>query len=381
MPLITSTDSLKKRCQELKNEPYITVDTEFLRDKHYYPKLCLIQIAAPNTKEFAIDTLAENIDLEPVFEIFQNPNIIKVFHSAKQDIEIILNHSSQVPFPLFDTQVAAMVCGFGDSVSYAKLARELANARIDKSSRFTDWARRPLSEKQINYALSDVTHLKAIYATLKEKIDNANRKHWLSEEMDILTNPKTYEVNREKLWKKFSRKAHSKEFLGILRAVTSWREDVAIELNRPRNHILKDHIIIEIAGTQPTTIKKLHEIRGLPRFKKQKEQELLELIITTLNLPEDQLPEIETTTIHAEKETPLVDLLKVLLRTKAKEYHVAEKLIAHTKDLVKLATEDNPKIYALSGWRYEIFGEDALKLKQGKLALAAHNDRVSLIKL
>jgi ribonuclease D len=377
MKLITDSLELKNLCEELSLEKYITVDTEFLREKTYYPKLCLIQIASENT-EFAVDPLADKMDLSPLFEIFANENIIKVFHSARQDIEIILKLSGFVPKPLFDTQVAAMVCGFGASASYATLAAELANANIDKSSRFTDWSRRPLSDKQLSYAISDVTHLRVIYKKLEQSLKETCRSGWLEEEMANLTNPDIYNIDPETIWQRLKPKGTSRRFLGILRELAKWREIKAQQLDRPRGHIINDSSLLEIAAVAPIDVVHLNNIRGLGNLKKSHELEIIEIIAKANLIPENELPFLKKIKKSEKPNESLMELLRVLLKARCEEFQVAEKLVATTEDLSNLAVSDEPEGVISKGWRFDVFGKYAYALKKGDISLSVKNGKIQI---
>jgi ribonuclease D len=378
MTLITNSEELKTLCEGLENERYITVDTEFLRDKTYYPKLCLIQVASEKT-EFAVDPLAKGMDLEPLFKIFQNKKIMKVFHSARQDIEIILKLSGSVPIPMFDTQVAAMVCGFGASASYATLVSELVGKTVDKSSRFTDWSRRPLSKSQLDYALSDVTHLRVVYKKLKQELEDNGREHWLMEEMESLINPEYYTVNPEEVWEKLKPKGTSRRFLGVVRELAKWREFTAQKLDRPRGHVLKDPVLLEIAAIGPVSVEEFGAIRGTTGFKKSLIPEVVEVIAQAKQIPEAELPVVKKLQKNMKPNETLVEMLKLLLKVKCSEFHVAEKLIATSEDLNKLAISDNMEVAVCKGWRYEIFGRHAVGLKKGEIALSIKDGKIEIL--
>jgi ribonuclease D len=380
MTLITTTEDLKKLCDGLKNEEYITVDTEFLRDKTYYPKLCLIQVASTNV-EFAVDPLVDGIDLAPLFELFANEKIVKVFHSARQDIEIILKLSGAVPKPLFDTQVAAMVCGFGASAAYATLVSELVGKNVDKSSRFTDWSRRPLSKNQLDYAISDVTHLRVVFKKLKDQLAKTNRESWLEEEMESLTNPENYIVNPDEVWEKMNPRGTSRKFLGMVREIAKWRELAAQKLDRPRGHILKDQVLLEVAAILPTTPAELQGIRGVSGLRKALEGELLEVIAAAKNLPDSELPHARRTKKSEKANDSLMEMLRLLLKVKCGEFNVAEKLVATTEDLNKIAIGDIMEGSIFNGWRHEIFGQYAVALKEGKISLAFRDGKIDIVSL
>lgn len=381
MTLVTDTETLKGICETLHNAEYITVDTEFMRDKYYYPKLCLIQVAWEGG-ECAVDPLAKKIDLTPLFEVFANEKVVKAFHSARQDIEIILGLSGKVPTPLFDTQVAAMVCGFGDSVSYATLVEKIAGEVIDKSSRFTDWSRRPLSEKQFNYSLSDVTFLRDVYKKLKSSLEENNRMAWLAEEMGDLTNPENYVIDPDEAWKRIKARGNSRRFFGMVQALAKWRELTARELNRPRNFILRDQPLLEIAAQVPKTIEELKKIREIGKTATSRGEEILALLEAATQLPDDQLPPLKKKTKRPEHyDKAMAELLKVLLKMKCDEHNVAERLVADSSDIVEIAHSKSPEVPAMSGWRYEIFGKYADDLKQGKIGLTAKSGKMQLVEL
>jgi ribonuclease D len=385
MTIITSNDKLAVLCDTLKKEQFITVDTEFIRDKTYYPKLCLIQIAT-ETDAYAIDALAPGIDLTPLDAIFADTTIIKVFHSARQDIEIILGLFGRVPTPLFDTQIAAMVCGFGEAASYETLASKLADATIDKSSRFTDWSHRPLTEKQYLYALSDVTHLRTVYLRLMEMLQETGRSQWLEEELQTLTNPDNYQLHPEDAWKKIRLRSSSPGFVRLVKALAQWRELKAREINIPRNHLLKEQTLLEIAAGAPTSIEELKRIRHIGGIGNNETlaREIVAVITNTASLPSEGGKQKEQRKQGYPSNNPLVELLRVLLKMQCETHNIAEKMIAVTDDLLIIANAANDEILALpvmKGWRFEIFGKLALQLKQGEIALSANTDRIVLVPL
>jgi ribonuclease D len=385
MTIITTTDELAALCKTLHNEQFITVDTEFLRDKTYYPQLCLIQIATDH-HAYAIDSLAPGLDLSPLGGLFANPAVIKVFHSARQDIEILLALFGAVPTPLFDTQVAAMVCGFGDSASYETLATKLANATIDKSSRFTDWTQRPLSEKQYLYALSDVTHLRTVYRKLVEMLEQTDRTQWLSDEMASLTNPDNYQLAPEDAWKKIKMRSSSPQFTRVVKGLAEWRELKAREVNIPRNHLLKEAILLEIAAAAPANGEELKRIRNLGGLNNNEGfiNEVIAIIHQAVHGPKDPAAAKSAPRPSYLATTPLVELLRVLLKMQCEQHNIAEKMIAVTDDLLQIAHTASDSINQLpvmNGWRYEIFGKLALELKEGKIALSANQDKITLVPL
>lgn len=375
MPMISDTASLAAFCDSLAAAPYVTVDTEFMREKTYYPQLCLVQVGGPDEAK-AIDPLAPGIDLAPLFKLLRDPGILKVFHAARQDIEIFLHLMGDVPAPLFDTQVAAMVCGFGDAVSYENLASQLAKARIDKSMRFTDWSLRPLTEKQIQYALADVTHLRVAYEKLARKLEKNGRTEWLAEEMAELTHPDTYRVLPENAWKRLKPRSSSPKFLGVLKELAAWREREAQERDIPRQRLVRDETLTEIAANHPTTVADLSRTRGLGKglVEGKMGQAILEAVQRGLKLPDDQIPKPADRVDLPRGLGPVVDLLKVLLKMKCDEHGVASKLVANSADIDAIAADDKADVPALHGWRRELFGEDALKLKHGRLGLGFCTD-------
>jgi len=383
MTIITSNEALAALCATLHHENFITVDTEFLRDKTYYPQLCLIQIATEQ-EGYAIDALAPGIDLTVLGEVFANQQVIKVFHSARQDIEILLGLFGAVPTPLFDTQVAAMVCGFGESASYETLVSKLVGAAIDKSCRFTDWSQRPLSEKQYQYALSDVTYLRVVYKRLIEMLGATGRAEWLAEEMAKLISPATYHLSPEDAWKKIKMRSSSEHFIGLVKVLATWRELKARQMNLPRNHLLKEASLLEIAAAVPISVAELRRMRGLGGFANNEAlaMEVITVVTEYMQLPKKQAAPKEPFKQGFPTNTPLVDLLKVLLKTQCEQHNIAEKMVAGSDDLLALAhaTADTiDQLPVMQGWRYDIFGKLALDLKAGKIALSADHDKITLV--
>lgn len=379
---ITTTDALAQFCASLSTAEFVTVDTEFMRETTFWPKVCLIQVAGPEEAR-VIDPLADGLDMAPLFDLLRNKNVLKVFHAARQDLEIFVRQMGEVPAPLFDTQVAAMVCGFGDQVSYETLAGKLANAQIDKSSRFTDWARRPLTAKQILYALSDVTHLRKCYEKLAAKLQKSGRASWLEAEMATLTDPATYDLAPLDAWRRLKPRVTRPEYLAVLQAVAAWRETEARQRDIPRQRILRDEAAMEIAGHPPKSAEDLGHIRGLSKgFAEGKMgQGLLAAITARLEAPRETWPQIEREAELPRGIGPIVELLKVLLKQKCDEHDVAQKLVAASSDLDKIAADDEAQVPAMQGWRRELFGNDALRLKRGELALAVNGNRIKLVEL
>lgn len=382
MQLIASTDTLADACRRFRSQPYVCVDTEFMREQTFYPELCLIQMASPK-EELLVDPLAQGIDLTPFLELMADHNVLKVFHAARQDLEIVFLKSGQVPEPLFDTQVAAMVCGFGDSISFSNLAKKLAGVDIDKSSQFTDWSRRPLSDKQLHYAVGDVVHLRPIYEKLAEQLERTGRASWLDEEMAGLMAHETYRQHPEQAWQRLKLRVKNRKALGVLVEVAEWRERSAQTQNVPRSRILKDDAIYDIANQMPETSEQLQQLRsihdGFSRSARGKE--LVEAVKRGLKRDAKTLPELERTKPMPPEANAVLELLKVLLKSIAAEHNVASRLIASSDDLEQIAASSKPDVPALHGWRRELFGEAALKLKAGKLGLVVRNGEVHAVEL
>jgi ribonuclease D len=375
MKLISDTAALAAFCQRLSHVEFVTVDTEFMREKTYWPQLCLVQLAGPD-EAWAIDPMAPGMDLAPLFDLMNNPQVMKVFHAARQDVEIFLHLSGKVPTPLFDSQVAAMVCGFGDAVSYETLAGQLARARIDKSLRFTDWSRRPLTDRQLDYALADVTHLRVIYEKLRQRLERDQRAAWVAEEMAVLTEHSTYLVDPEQAWRRLKSRSSSPRFLMVLKELAAWREREAREKDLPRQRLLKDDSLMEIAAQAPTTIDELAHTRGLSRNAAEGKlgAALLGAVAKALATPESEWPTPVERVDLPRGLGPVVDLLKVLLKLKGDQHDVAQRLIASSADLEWIAADDAAEVPAMHGWRRGLFGDDALRLKHGQLGLALAAD-------
>ena len=382
MTPITTTADLQAFCDKIKDQPFVAVDTEFMRETTYWPKLCLIQAAAPNA-EAVIDPLADGLDLEPFLEILRNPKIEKVFHAARQDVEIF-NNLNAMPTPLFDTQVAGMAAGFGEQIAYDALVRQMLKVEIDKSSRFTDWARRPLTDAQLVYALGDVTHLAKLYPMLRARLEKDGRLAWVVDEMRSLTDPAMYDVSPENAWKRLRPRRHTAKYLAIFKAVAAWRERTAQLRDQPRGRILKDDAIDEIATQAPTDADGLDRLRSVPKgFSGSRfGPDLLAAVREALKDPEAYAPVIEKTKHQPSPAAgAVVELLKVLLKARSEDAGVASKLIATVSDLEQIANDDNAKTQALTGWRREAFGEDALRLKRGELALVLDGARVRVVEV
>ena len=380
MKLITATPDLVAFCDHVKSSPFLTVDTEFMRETTYWPKLCLIQ-AATADHHAVIDPLAEGLDLTPILALLTDTSILKVFHAARQDIEIFHNLGAP-PTPIFDTQVAAMAAGFGEQIAYDALVRQMLNVDVDKSSRFTDWARRPLSEAQLTYALGDVVHLAALFPKLKQRLEREGRLGWVAEEMTSLTDPALYDVAPENAWKRLKPRRFTVKYLAVFTSVAAWRERTAQQRDQPRGRIVKDDAIDEIATQLPTDLDALSRLRSLPkgfggsRFG----QDLLAAVKEALADPDAFAPKLDKPQ-HSGGPPPgaVVELLKVLLKARAEDAGVAPKLIATVPDLEKIASDDHAPVAALQGWRKELFGADALKLKRGELALMLEGARVRVV--
>ncbi len=381
MILITQTHELLQFCQSLKGTPFVTVDTEFMRENTYWPQLCLVQVAGPD-EAVAIDALAPGIDLAPLFDLMNDPDTLKVFHAARQDLEIFFHLMGRVPAPLFDTQVAAMVCGFGDQVGYENLIAKLTKARIDKSSRFTDWSRRPLSEKQIAYALSDVTHLRDAYRKLSNKLEQNGREEWLESEMAILTSAKTYEGNPELAYKRIKSRNPKPRVAVLLKELAAWREREAQRRDMPRNRILRDDALMEIAHHAPKNPSDLARTRGLGERMAKGPQgaEILKAVQRGLAIPDSELPKPVKKQELPSGIGPVADLLKVFLKMICEQSGVAQKLIANAADIDQIAAYGaDANVNAMKGWRYELFGEAAVKLRSGEMGLAIKNKKVVLL--
>jgi ribonuclease D len=376
MQPITTTTELAAACGRMARHPFVTVDTEFLRETTYYPLLCVAQLASPD-EAVVIDALAPDIDLTPLFDLLTNEAVIKVFHAARQDIEIVWNLARKIPHPIVDTQVAAMVLGYGDAISYDQLVQRITGDTIDKSNRFTDWTRRPLSEAQLRYAISDVTHLRDVYLKLSADLKDRGRETWVQAEMDILTSPDTYRMEPENAWERLRSRARKPKELAVLMEVAAWREREAQTRDVPRGRVLKDDVIGEIAIQAPTTLERLSHLRSLPRgFERSRWGDaIIEAVKRGLARDPKTLPRFERFK-PAPNGSATVELLKVLLRMTSEKHGVAAKIIATVDDLDRIAADDEADVPALKGWRRELFGEKALSLKHGKLALAVENGRV-----
>ncbi|MEL6690430.1 MAG: ribonuclease D [Pseudomonadota bacterium] len=384
MKTITTTDELAAFCKEASTQPYVTVDTEFLRERTYYSKLCLVQVAHPGAPDAAVlvDPLAEELSLDPLLDLFRDQSVIKVFHAARQDLEIFWLEFGVFPLPLFDTQVAAMVCGFGEQVGYETLVRKIAKEGLDKSSRFTDWSRRPLTDAQKTYALADVTHLRQIYEHLGAELDRTDRARWVQEELSILTDPGTYEIVPSEAWKRVKTRTNSGKFMAYVKELAEFREGFAQDRNVPRSRVFKDDALVELASTKPKNMKDLGRSRLLLR--EARKGDIADGILAAIDragkiAPED-MPKIDRSREKLQVNPALADLLRVLLKAKADEENVAQKLIATVADLDAIAAGERD-LPALKGWRKEVFGADAIKLCEGSMGLAVKGQRVKLVAL
>jgi ribonuclease D len=376
MEPITRTDDLAQACSRLARHPYVTVDTEFLRETTFYPRLCVVQLASPE-EAVVVDAVAPSIDLAPFFDLMADDRVLKVFHAARQDIEIVWHRAGLIPAPIFDTQVAAMVLGYGDSISYDQLVHRITGDAIDKSHRFTDWAKRPLSEAQLKYAISDVTHLRSVYLALAADLDKRGRTRWVDEEMTLLTSPDTYRAEPERAWERLKTRVRKPRELAILMEVAAWREREAQSRDVPRSRVLKDDVLGDLAVQAPTTPERLATLRSIPKgFERSRwGQDVLAAVKAGLERDPKSLPRLERSRA-APNGAATVELLKVLLRMTSERHGVAAKVIATVDDLERIAADDQAAVPALKGWRRELFGDKAIALKQGRLALAIEKGRV-----
>jgi ribonuclease D len=376
MDLISTSSELAASCARLASHEVITVDTEFLRETTYYPLLCVVQMASAD-EAVVIDALAEGLDLKPFFELMTNEKVLKVFHAARQDIEIIFHRAGTIPHPIFDTQVAAMVLGYGESIAYDQLVERITGYRPDKTHRFTDWARRPLTEEQLHYAVSDVTHLRDVFVALDADLKKRGRSDWVSSEMEVLTSPRTYDFHPERAWERLKTRVRKPKELAVLMEIAAWREQEAQSRDVPRSRVLKDDAVGDIATHAPTNLERLGSLRSLPKgFERSKwGAEILAAVQRGLARDPATLPKLEKPRGNSNG-TATVELLKVLLRMTSERHAVASKVIATVDDLEQIAADDNADVGALHGWRRDLFGEAALALKHGRLALAIERGRV-----
>ncbi|CUJ94133.1 Ribonuclease D [Shimia thalassica] len=386
MKTVNTTEELARFCELARTKPYVTIDTEFLRERTYFSKLCLIQMAIPDHEDgddaVLVDPLVDGLSLEPMYELFRDTSVVKVFHAARQDLEIFFVEAGVFPDPLFDTQVAAMVCGFGDQVGYETLVRKIAKQALDKSSRFTDWSRRPLTEAQQKYAIGDVTHLRRIYEFLAAKLAENGREHWVQEELQILTNPATYTIKPSEAWQRVKTRTTTPKFLAMVRELARFREGYAQSRNVPRNRVFKDDALIELASTKPKSLQDLGRSRLLLREARKGEvaEGILAAIEAGQNCAPEDLPRPDKSREKLQVNPALADLLRVLLKAKTETSGVASKLIASAADLDAIAAGQRD-LAALKGWRNEVFGADALRLCQGEIALVAKGNSVGTVKI
>lgn len=385
MRTITTTEDLAAFCEAAKSEAYVTIDTEFLRERTYWSKLCLIQMALPGKDGDAVlvDPIeGEDMSMEPLYDLFRHKATVKVFHAARQDLEIFFVEGKVFPQPLFDTQVAAMVCGFGEQVGYETLVKKIAKQNLDKTSRFTDWSRRPLSSAQQEYALADVTHLRVIYEWLAAQLAKNGRTKWVEEELSILTDPATYTVHPDEAWQRVKTRTNSGRFLAVVKELARFREDYAQRHNVPRSRVMKDDALLELASTRPATMEELGRSRLLLREGRKPEiaEGILAAIKSGLEMKPEDMPKPDVTREQMQVNPALADLLRVLLKAKSEQLGVASKLIASAADLDAIAAGER-EVEALTGWRFEAFGEDALRLCKGEIALSAKGSEVRVVRL
>ena len=383
MDIIDTTAALQAACDTLATAPYLTIDTEFLRETTFWPQLCLIQMAGPDIAVI-VDPLAKGLDLAPFFALMANADIIKVFHAARQDIEIIFHLGGLIPHPIFDTQVAAMVCGFGDSVSYDQLVSRIKGEHIDKSSRFTDWSRRPLTDKQLDYALADVTHLRDVYQHLKAELEREGRSLWLTEEMAVLESRETYDMHPDDAWQRLKMRLKKPIELAVLQRIAAWREREARSRNVPRGRVLKDDALYEIAQQQPKDAEAMSRLRTVPKGWERSSAgtAIIEAVNEALALPKADMPRLPRQNQTSEGAAAAIELLKVLLKLVAEKQGVAAKIIANSEDIERIASEgEKADVGALKGWRRELFGEIALKLINGDVALRFVDRKIEAVEL
>jgi len=378
---ITDSAELKEFCRRQSRAPYVTVDTEFLRDKTYWPILCLVQVAGPE-ESAVIDPMAKDIDLSPLERLFVNPKVLKVFHAARQDLEIFFHRTGKVPSPIFDTQVAAMVCGFGDQVGYETIVSTMLGEPLDKMSRFADWSRRPLAQKQLDYALADVVHLRPVYEELSRRLEESGRAEWLDEEMATLTDPATYRLDPEEAWRRLKLRGGNRRFYAVLKEIAAWREREAQKRDIPRNRILRDDSLLDIAANAPQNEEALARTRGLSKgFAEGKMGAgMIQAVKRGIKLPDEEIPARPKRDRLPQGIGPLTDLLKVLLKHECEKNHVASRLVASSDDLMRIAADDKADVPALRGWRRDLFGKVALDLKHGRVALSSEGGHVTVIK-
>ena len=379
MTLITTTEALAAFVERMRAETFVTVDTEFMRDRTYWPKLCLMQIAGAG-EAVAVDPLAPGMDMAPLAALIDDPGVVKVLHAARQDLEIFFRLFGRLPSPLYDTQIAAMVCGFGEEVAYETLVNEIAHGRLDKASRFTDWARRPLSAAQLAYALGDVTHLRTIYEALSRRIEAAGRTAWVAEEVAGLADPALYQPDPAESWRRLKPRSRDRRFLAVVQRLAAWREREAQRRDLPRNRVIRDDVVMEIAATRPASVEALRDLDRVS-LDRESTRAVIAEIQAAMALPEHELPRAEVQVRLPKGIGPLIDLLRVLLKLRAEDSDVAQRLIANGGDLEAIALDDHADVPALKGWRREIFGTEALALKRGEIGIAVRDRRISVVPL
>lgn len=381
--IIQTQEQLNEICQKLSQKPYITIDTEFLRDKTYFSKLCLVQLSADDIDPVALDPIATNLDWAPFYDLMKNQKVLKVFHAARQDLEIFFQEADFIPSPLFDTQVAAMVCGYGNSIAYSRLVGDITGTQLAKNAQFTDWSRRPLSEKQLTYALNDVTYLRDVYKSLSASLEEQGRKKWVDEEMAILLNPETYINRPEEVWKRIKIRSDKPKVLAVLRELAAWREERAVAKNLPRARIVKDDILANIALYMPKDKEAMSRIRGLPGdiASGKNAPVIFKLIEKALKSSPDSWPQVKRGEPLPQHLSPLVEMLKLLLKVNCSQANVAPKVVASAKDIDALAREDHTDSAVMKGWRYKLFGKDALAMKKGQIALGLKDGNLHKYKI
>jgi ribonuclease D len=372
MQIITDTQALADYVASLAGQDFVAIDTEFLRESTYWPKLCLVQLASPGDDGVIVDPLAKGLDQQPLYDLLYDPSIVKVFHAARQDIEIFVHEAGEVPHPLFDTQVAAMVMGFGEQIAYDSLVQKLAGQHIDKSSRFTDWSRRPLTDKQLSYALSDVTHLRTVYQRMLEELERSGRSDWVGGEMEILADKATYIVEPVDAWKRMKTRTNKPRFVAMIQELARWREEEAQRRDLPRNRVVRDEALLEIASDPPKSREQLGKVRGFNAKMADGPfgAKVLAIAEDVTSRPKDSWPKLPRPIPPDPSLAPVIELLKVLLKRRCAEHNVAQKLVCPSADLEKIAADDGADVLALKGWRREVFGEAALDLKGGRIGLA-----------
>lgn len=379
---LTTTSDLAEACRRLAQHAYVTIDTEFLREQTFYSELCLVQLAGPDL-ELIVDPQASGLDLGPLWALMANEGVVKVFHAGRQDIEIVYNKARTIPRPVFDTQVAAMVCGFGESISYVNLVKQITGRDLDKSSRFTDWSRRPLTDRQLVYALGDVTHLRDVYHALAAELEKTGRASWLDEEMASLTDPETYETRPEDAWRRLKLRVKNRKALGVLMELAAWREVLAQKQNVPRARIMRDEALYDIANQMPTEVERLGELRSLSDgfARSARAKDIVEAVKRGLERDPKTVPPLPSSQQLSPSAAAVADMLRVMLKAAAARNRVAPRLIADADELERIASEDTPDVPALKGWRRELFGEDALRLKRGEVALTVKSGEVVAVPL